>query len=1118
MRSVIRWAIHNSPAMNTFVVALLAIGAISLIVMRREVFPEFQLEIVLVSVPFPGASPEETEEGICQKIEAGVSTVDGVKKVTSVASENFGYVILELQSYVRDAQKVVEEIRSEIDQINFPPSTEQPEIRQIAFRNSAISLGVLGPDRSDNPTIALRQERQLRELAESIREEILDLRAVKPKNVVRALFAKVIQPTGPAITSAEIVAAKPYEIAIEVSEDTLREYGLSLSRLAGIVRSQNVEIPGGKLETAGQELLLRGKSKREIGSEIEKIAVFSRPNGDVVTVGDIGVVIDGFAESVSEHTINGQPGLTIRVSKTGAEDLFTVVETVRDYVEKKGLPEGYELIVWGDRSLDVRDRVELLATNGLQGLILVFIVLALFLEIRLAFWVALGIPISILGAGFILLLFGQTLNMLTMFAFLMVLGIVVDDAIVIGENIYEKRQEGMPPLKASIEGTIEVLPSVAASVCTSIIAFIPLLFVTGVMGKFIAIMPLAIIAMLIISLLESMFVLPSHLAHDNNLFVRFVGLCLYSLRFLLKPVSWVNRAASGGLVWFVRHIYLKFLDWAIHNNRITCAIGIGALIVAIGVIAAGIVPFAPFPKLDSREISATVAFPNGTAADYARKEIAILEAAIVEICEAWKLESGEDIIDNTYRRIGEIGNEMQGPTGVTAGSHVATVEVQLISPDVRTISSDELIRRWRAAVPKISGAEVLKYGAASMGPGGAGIEMKLLAADGSESHLPEATERCKEFLASKLGVFDIEDDARPGKSEVVLRLNELGKALGLDENQLASTVRSGYFGDEVMRLQRGRHEVKLMVRYPNEARKSFKGLENVRVRDGNGLERPLLEVADLQYQQTYSSINRQNQRRSVTITADVDRGEANPADIIAQMQSEFVPGLLTEFREKHGAVLSVDWEGEQADTMESLMSMGTGYCIALLAMFVLLTLEFRSYSQPAIIMSIIPFGLVGAILGHAVLGLDLTLFSFFGLVALTGVIVNDSIVLVDFINHRIRDGMSLDDAIMSAGERRFRPILLTTLTTIAGLFPMLLERSLQAQVLIPMAASLVFGLLTGTFLILVLIPVFYKIYGRIVLKLGMPLYKDESTEFRDSSPVIQHVRTDMAPSQSAPGH
>lgn len=1096
MKSIVQWAIRNSPAMNTFVIAGLIVGAISLIIMRREVFPSFELEIVVVQVPFPGATPEEVEEGICQKVEAAVTNIDGVKKVTSQASENFGFVIIELQGYVKDVQKVLNDIRSQVDQIStFPPRAEDPKVQQIIFRAPAITLGLLGPERSDDPNERLEQERQLRQLAETIRDDLLDLRAVPPTDPMRRMLASLFQPSGPAVTAAELVAAKPYEIAVEVPEDTLREHGISLTQLANIIRFQNIEVPGGKMETEGEEVLLRGQNKRRDGETIAEIPVLTRPNGDVVTVGDLGLVVDGFEESVSEHTINNRAGLAIRVSKTDQEDLFTIVDTVKNYVANKKLPTGYELKTWGDVSVDVKDRLRLLTSNGIQGLILVFLTLAIFLEMRLAFWVAFGIPVSMLGAAFVLLAFGQTLNMLTMFAFLMALGIVVDDAIVIGENIYEKRQSGMGFIQAAIEGTIEVVPSVISSVMTTVIAFVPLMYVTGVMGKFISVMPLAIIAMLLISLAESILVLPAHLAHEKNLFYRVIASSLYILRPVLILFRWANQIATYLLEGFIDRIYQPLLYWSLCHKRIVLGIVFGIFIGAIGLIVAGVAPLAFFPKMDGREISATIAFPNGTSAESSEEATRILERAIIKINdEIAKETGGENSVINIYRRIGEVGNANMGPTGITNGSHVATVEVQLTSPESRTVSSMDLIARWRKEVPKIAGAEVLKFGSQGMGPGGGGIEFRLLASDDSIEYLDEATERFKVYLASKKGVSDIEDNAREGKWEMVLRLNELGKTLGLDENALATTIRAAYFGEEVMRMQRGRNEVKLMVRYPRESRRSMEEFDDIRIRDTNGVERPIAEVAEVEFRRSFSTINRVNQRRCITISADVDSKEANAREIIAEMQKDFIPKVLAEFENKFGANLGVDWEGEQADTTESINSMFVGFAIALLCMFVLLTLEFRSYAQPLIIMSIIPFGLIGAVLGHAILRLDLTLFSFFGLIALTGVIVNDSIVLVDFINHRIRAGVPLFDAVMSAGKRRFRPILLTSLTTIAGLAPMLLETSLQAQVLIPMAASLIFGLGTGTALILILVPVFYSIYGTVLGWFGKPLYEADEEE------------------------
>ncbi len=1089
MKSVVSWAIKNSPAMNIMLIASLLIGAVSMVIMRREVFPNFELEILLVTVPFPGATPDEVEEGICQKIESVVSNVDGVKKMTSVARESAGFVILELNSNVTDVQPVLNDVRSQIDQISsFPPSAEDPEVKQIVFRAPAITVGILGPPLGDSDP--LQAELDMREIAEEVRTEITELRAVPPESLVRRALAFMFQPKGAAVSGADIVAEKPYEISVEVSEDQLRRYGLSLEMVADILRRQNIDMPGGKMETASQELLLRGKNKREFGEEIAEIPIRSQSNGDVIRIGDIGHVVDGFASEVSAHIINDRPGIAIRVTKTNTEDLFTIVEAVQQYVDKKQLPEGYTLASWNDISVDVRDRMELLSRNGLQGLILVFLVLAVFLDLRLAFWVAVGIPVSILGAGFVLLVTGNTLNMLTMFAFLMALGIVVDDAIVIGENIYTKRLEGLKFVQAAIEGTVEVMPSVCASVATTIIAFMPLMFVTGVMGKFFAVMPIAVIAMLIISLIESTFILPAHLSHDNNLFLRLVGLVLYVFKPLVAVHSFVNRRATAAMDWCINSAYGPLLKWSLRNKLATLSGALMFGMICLGLVLGKVVPLGFFPDIDGSEIHATLVFPDGTAPSYARLGAMQIQDAVQEVESEHVAAGGKPFIKTLYRRIGEVGNTMQGPTGVTNGSHVSSVEVQLFPTGDRDISNREVISLWREQVPEIAGHEALKFGSESMGPGGNQIEFKILASDKDAYLLDEVADACKVELNKIKGVKDIEDDSRLGKWEMNLRLNNLGKTLGLDENQLAATIRNVYFGSEVMRLQRGRHEVKLMVRYPENERQTMDSFENIRIRDNSGTEWPITEVAEIECRRASSEINRLDQRRSITVTADVDKQQADSVAINYELRTETIPAILEKYQKSRNAALSVNWEGEQAQTLESVISMLIGFGIAVLGMYALLTLQFRSYVQPIIILAIIPFGWLGAIPGHAFVGIELSLFSMFGLIALTGVVVNDSIVLVDFINRRVREGMPLVDALEVSGRRRFRPIMLTSMTTVAGLFPMLLETSLQAQVLIPMAVSLIFGLIAGTFLILFLVPIFYHFYGSILERMRIDLDHD----------------------------
>lgn len=1073
MKALIRWAVNNSPAMNVLMLAMLLVGTASLIIMRREVFPEFELDVLLVTVPYPGASPDEVEEGICQKIEEAVQAVDGIKKQTSVAREGMGFVVLELDASVKDVQKVLNEVRSEIDQIpSFPELAEDPDVKQITFRVLAIRVSVLGPD-TDDPTAELA----LREVAEQVRDELLQMQPVPPKSLARRLLAQVIpQSTNAVISSANIVGAKPYQIDVEIAEDTLRRHGLSLSQVAQIIRRENLELPGGSMKTASEEVLLRGKDKRSLGTEIENIQVLTQPNGDVLTVGDLGTVRDGFDDTTSIQRIDGRPGLVVSVDRTSSEDLFAVVNAVHHYVATKKLPPGYELRTWNDQSVDVRDRLNMLVRNGVSGLVLVFLVLAVFLDLRLAFWVALGIPVAILGSGGVLIYAGQTLNMLSMFAFLMALGIVVDDAIVIGENVFQHRQAGKSFVQAAIDGTHEVLPSVAASVATTIVAFVPLMFVSGVMGKFIAVMPLAVIAMLIISLLESTFVLPCHLAHHDNLFFRLIGYAFYPLKFLVTFSHWLNDRSSRMLETVVERIYLPTLGWSLRNPAIILSAAAGLLIVAAGFVRSGITPFIVFPKLDNRIIEAAVKYPDGTPSAVTDAATQRLEQAFLEI-NARYAEQGTPLLMTRHRSVGQMNAGEPGPTESLSGAHLGAVTIELVAPSDREVVSQTVLDQWRAAAGEFPGAESVSFRSPSFGPSATPIEFKLLADAKHFDELEAAVEQTKEKLRSYDGVFDVEDDSRPGKWEGQLKINERSRALGIPLAELAETVRSSYYGEEVMRLQRGRHEVKLMVRYPRADRYSQASLSDIRIRTGDGAETPLTELASVDYRRGYSEINRIDQMRSITISADVDESRAVTRDIVADLKQEggFIDRLLAE----HPG-LRVRWEGQQEQTQDSMQSLFVGFIVAVLVMYVLLTIEFRSYLQPLLILAIIPFGAIGAVAGHAIMGLPLTLFSMFGLVALTGVVVNDSIVLIDFINVHSRDGLPLLDSLLEAGRRRFRPVLLTSVTTVAGLVPLLIEPSFQAQVLIPMATSLCFGLVLATALVLFLVPTLYLVYAKTV--------------------------------------
>ena len=1077
MRPYIEWAVKNTPGVNIILMSVMAVGLGCFWFLRRETFPEFKLEVGLVTVVYPGASPEEVERGICQKIEEAMRSVDGIKQIVSIAREGAGFTIVEMKSTVKDPQKVINDIRSEVDRIpSFPLSSEKPLVQQITFREPAIRVALIGPDSDQKDA-----EWKLREVAELIRDEILEL---------------------PEVSQANILGAKPFQIDVEIPEDTLQTYGLSLSQVAQILRRENVEIPGGQLKAEGQEILLRGNNKREYGEEIRQLPLITKPGGLVLTVGDLGKVRDDFEDQSAVNKVNGKPSLVISVDKTTEEDLLAIADAVHKYVKEAKLPPGYSMEVWGDTSVDVRDRIRLLRDNGLQSLVLVFIVLTLFLERKLAFWVALGIPVSILGAGIVLMLFGQTLNMLSMFAFLMALGIVVDDGIVIGENIYSHRMMGKSPYQAAIDGTSEVIVSVISSVATTIMTFMPLFYVTGVMGKFIAVMPLAVIAMLTVSLFESTFSLPNHLSHSGTESKGIIGRLFAALMKPFAPMGrMVDRLSAGfsvGLEWFTQNVYRPALEFCLRFPLVSPAAAICALLVTIGLVRSGVVPFVIFPKSDGNNLIARIVYPDGTPMAMADQSTQRIEDAIrrvgaklgsgvlkVKTVSSAATASSEPTADIgpvllTFRQVGQLtGDGALGSAESSSGSHVGQVYVELVDAGKRTVNSSDILNMWREEAGDFPGAERITFDSVNIGPGGRAIEFKLLAPAENQADLDDAIEQCKAKLATYSGVFDIRDDATPGKLEFQYKVKDRAIAMGITASDLAETVRNAYYGAEVMRLQRGRHEVKLMVRYPMDQRRSLADFQEIKVRGPDGVEVPITELAEIKVQRGYSEINRLNQKRSITVSADVDETRANAAQVIADLKSSTLPELFAKY-----PTLAVDWEGQQQQSQESIASLGVGLVIAMLAIYILLVIEFNSYFQPVIIMLIIPFGFVGAVWGHGILGIPITLFSVFGMVALTGVVVNDSIVLVDFINARARAGVPLRQALAEAGVRRMRPVFLTSITTIAGLAPMILETSFQAQFLIPMAASLAFGLGLTTLLVLFQVPVLYLYYCIILEAFG----------------------------------
>ena len=1063
MKSIIAWAVNNWQAMNVIMLATLLLGAWSLSQLRRDFWPDFELYVLNVSVVYPGASPDEIEEGILEKIEEAIRTVDGIDEMTSSAREGLGSIILELDSDSKqaDAQRILTEVTTLIDQIpSFPELAEKPDISLQTNFVTAIRVAVMGPPGSGaggdlRDADVVEAALKLRLVAEKVRNDVLALRSV---------------------SVADLVGAPEYQIDIEIPERTLREYNLSLKSVADIVRANNLELPGGTLKGRSQEILLRGSDKSDIGEEIEAIPLVSEPGGVVLTVGDLGFVRDEFAVDATINEVNGRPAVVVSVETTSADDLIAVSDEVRRFVNENqdSLPAGYSMITMRDRSTSVKSRLALLANNGWLGLVLVFIVLALFLDMRLAWWVALGIPISLLGACIYMYYSGQTLNMTSMFAFLIALGIVVDDAIVVGENIYAHREMGKSYKDAAIDGAYEVMPSIITAVLTTVIAFIPIMYLEGNIKKLTVVLPLCVGAMLMISLVESVTILPAHLSHKHS---RFMDAMTYLL-LPLRPLYWLLQKGNHGmtrlLAWFVDVVYTPLLRTSLRNPAIVCSLSAGLLLLSFGIVRSGVVPFLLFPTIDFGFVTCQITYPDGTPVTVTNEATKRLEDAIYRVNKR-SIDEGlttdpKGIVQAVQRTVGSSGDIVTA----TPASNLGGLFVQVNDIADRKISSVDIVRMWREEAGRFPGAEAIGFGATPRGPASLPIEIRLMATAENMGQMNAAIAACKAKLAEYPYVFDIATDTRQGKWEYRMKVRDDAKAMGISLADVAGTVRASYYGEEVMRLQRGRYEVPLRVRYPREDRNTLVSFNGIRIRNGDGIERPLSEVADIEVARGFSEIKRVNQMRAIGVVADVDEQQGNAFNVVADLRENFVPQFEQDF-----PGIRLQWAGQQEQTTETVNSLTIGFFVVLGAMFLLLTIQFGSCSQALLILSIIPFGFIGAILGHIVMGIELTLFSIFGIVALAGVVVNDSIVLVDFINRRVKDGLPLVDAIIDGSRRRFRAVLLTSVTTVAGMMPILLERSREAQVVSPMATSLVFGLTLSTVIVLLLAPVLYLLTHHI---------------------------------------
>ena len=1052
MKNIIRWFILNTVAANLLMVFIIIAGIFTLSRLRMEVFPDITIPIINVSVVYPGASPEDIEESICVKVEEQVQGINGLKRITSSSNEGYGSINIEVENGY-DIDEVKDEVKSQVDAItSFPDDAEKPTIRSFDGQPEVITIAVHGHV----------DEASLLNIAEKVRDEVSEL-----PNITQTRLGK-----------------KPREISIEISENTLQKYGISFDYVANKIRTSSMDVPGGAIETYDGEILIRSKGQAYTGEEFGIIPVLSLADGSTVFLRDIAEIVDGFQDVEYDIKFNSEPALLIRVYRTGEQNALDIADAVHGYIKKKTpvMPPGVSLTTMKDESVILRGRIELLTENAYLGLGLVLIVLALFLKPKLAAWVSLGIPISFMGGFWLLPLFDVSINMISLFTFILVLGIVVDDAIVVGENIHIYLKRGLSGVDAALEGAYQVAKPVIFAVLTTMVTFSPMILVEGALGKIWKIIPVVTILVLMFSLIESLTILPAHLAHMK------INEAKKKNRFS----QWWSDIQMGIHNWlqgFIKNKYTPVLELALKNRGNTVAIAISIFILTVGLVASGFIRFNFFPPLEADIVIAGVEYPEGTPVSLTKVGLDQIEKSAYKLKDSLEVLYPENkIFINMVSTAGDQPIKTQsarGPGNLDAtffGSHLAECVIELAPGEERPISTVEISKIWRELTGPIPGVKQVTFDS-DLFTTGAPIEIQLSSVNRED--LKAVTNSLKDKLQTYAGVFDIKDSFSAGKDEIKLNLLPEAQNYGITMASLARQVRQAFYGDEVQRVQRGRDEVKVFLRYPKDERVSLNNLEQMNVRVGNNVEVPLGQVAQGELSSGYSTITRTDRKRSISITADVDLSEANANEILAKFETEHIVPILLDYPS-----VNYSFEGEQREQRDTLSSLFKNFALALFVVYVLLAVPFKSYLQPLIIMSAIPFGFTGAVIGHIIMGMNLAVLSIIGIVALSGVVVNDSLVMVDFINRYKRDdGKTSLEAALAAGPRRFRPILLTSITTFVGLFPLLIEKSVQAQFLIPMAISLAYGVLFATLITLILVPTSYLIiedikdfFGRLANK------------------------------------
>ncbi len=1024
MNKIIAFFIKYRLWTNVLMFSVFGFGLIFYSGMNFSFFPEIEPSFITIQVVYPGASPEEVEEGVVLKLEESLEGLEDIERVTSVSRENVGTVSVEIVEG-QDLDKALTEIKNAVDRIgSFPLGVEKPVIFEQKFRTRALTIVLYGQADLFN----------LKFIAENLRDELL---------------------ASPEISQVSIQGLPRLEFSIEVSEADMRRYQLTFDEIARAVASSNINISGGKLETRDEELLIRAYGRNYYANELLNLVVRGNPDGTVIYLRDVANIKENWEDVPDKSYYNGRTAVVLNIDKTAAEDILAVAGEakliVREFNESNTEVEAY---VIDDATIPLRQRLALLVNNGLVGLVLILLLLGFFLNLRLSFWVSVGIPFSFAGMFIIANLSGITINVISLFGMILVVGILVDDAIVVGENIFAHYERGKPALKAALDGTIEMLAPVTTSVLTTIIAFLPFFFLSGFLGKFIWHMAVVVVAALLFSLIEAFLILPSHLAHSK------------ALASGAKPSPVRQRIEK--IIHFMTHrMYAPSLKMAMKHKWITVSIPFAFVFLTIGLLGGGFIGVTFFPFIDGDTLPINISQVAGRQEADTDSLLARIERVSWSVNEELKTErpDGADVILGIKRDIGR--NDFGD-----AGGHAGKLTLQLLDGEERNMDSYLIANRIRQAVGPLPEAQRISYGRTSVF--GKPVSVSLLGNNMNELN------KARDLLVNELNNFatlkDITDSNQEGRREINIELKPRANALGLTLRDVAGQVRQGFFGQEAQRIQRGRDEIRVWVRYRPEDRAALGFLDQMRIRTNTGAEYPFSELANYEIRRGITAINHLEKKREIRIEADLVNAEIDLPPILAEIRERVMPDILSQVQG-----VQVSYEGQSRDQQKMQESMRSAFSVAMIGMLILLFLMFRSYAQGLHIFSFIPFGIMGAIWGHGIQGIQVNTLSIYGIIALAGILINDSIVFIDQINRNVRDGQKVFDAVYNAGISRLRPILLTTLTTSVGLAPIISETSRQAQFLIPMAVSVAYGLIFGTFILLIILPASYLVQNQLRL-------------------------------------